>query len=298
MAQLVRGSKDSELCAAVRCYSARDVACVECLILDAVQKVEGSASLAAALQVLVQLPPKCWQPLALGATAAAGQLQNPGTALEEAHQWMRGPQVYMHELPGLLQAPGWEAACTAARAGTSESMAGKPAGWAQLAGWQGSNQKRWTKQAGRLGETLLRHCLQSAKVPGALSAAAYLYSQPGGRRQRWHCDNAGEPGRRSVLLALEGGTKLHVRVRGREWDIFLEAGQFVVFDGDLEHAGGGYEAGNARLHGYIDGLPVGTDGEAVVFPVVDQAAPPVSEPARPVLRAGCIPPFFVFDRGL
>jgi hypothetical protein len=101
-----------------------------------------------------------------------------------------------------------------------------------------------------------------------------------------------------VLLALEGGTKLHVRVRGREWDICLEAGQFVAFGGDLEHAGGGYQAGNARLHGYIDGLPVGTDGEAVVFPVVDQAPPPASEPARPVLSAGCIPPFFVFDRGL
>ena len=39
-------------------------------------------------------------------------------------------------------------------------------------------------------------------------------------------------------------------------------------------------------------------GEAVVFPVVDQAPPPASEPARPVLSAGCIPPFFVFDRGL
>ena len=92
-----------------------------------------------------------------------------------------------------------------------------------------------------------------------------LDSLPGCERQRPHWD-FDQPRLASmddneiplsVVVALEGGTTFHFYPPGMPTDgegivISLEAGDMVVFRGDLLHAGAGYEVRNRRLHMYLD----------------------------------------------
>ena len=58
----------------------------------------------------------------------------------------------------------------------------------------------------------------------------------------------------SVILALEDGARLWVRDEdGRtEREIVLRAGDVLVFDGDVAHAGAAYLSANTRVHVYLD----------------------------------------------
>ena len=92
-----------------------------------------------------------------------------------------------------------------------------------------------------------------------------LHSQPGCRKQKLHydyppdeCRSEGKgPGFRkpcSVILALQDGARLLV------WDaatrnqipVVLYAGDVLVFDGDVGHAGADYYVSNTRVHVYLD----------------------------------------------
>ena len=87
-----------------------------------------------------------------------------------------------------------------------------------------------------------------------------LHSLVGCAKQRLHYDyppdvvaNLGLRGGRkprSVLLALEEGTRLHVRHPSHNASVvvLLGPGDVIVFDGDVAHAGSGYRAENTRLH--------------------------------------------------
>lgn len=58
-----------------------------------------------------------------------------------------------------------------------------------------------------------------------------------------------------MFLATEDDTKLHVRPfdkGGAEETITLNAGDLVIFRGDLSHAGAAYDKDNLRIHVYID----------------------------------------------
>ena len=58
----------------------------------------------------------------------------------------------------------------------------------------------------------------------------------------------------SACLALEDGARLRVfdRALGREEIVMLWAGDVLVFDGDVEHAGAWYCEPNTRVHVYLD----------------------------------------------
>jgi len=56
-----------------------------------------------------------------------------------------------------------------------------------------------------------------------------------------------------MLLATQDGTPFHVRpFNGAEKTITLNAGDLVIFRGDLSHAGAAFDEDNYRLHVYID----------------------------------------------
>jgi hypothetical protein len=55
-----------------------------------------------------------------------------------------------------------------------------------------------------------------------------------------------------VLFAIQDNTKFSCIENGVIKHILLSKGQFVIFDGDLVHAGAQYEKRNLRVHLYID----------------------------------------------
>lgn len=58
-----------------------------------------------------------------------------------------------------------------------------------------------------------------------------------------------------MFLATEDDTRLHVRPfdkDGAEETVTLNAGDLVIFRGDLSHAGAAYDKNNLRIHVYID----------------------------------------------
>ena len=61
----------------------------------------------------------------------------------------------------------------------------------------------------------------------------------------------------SVVVALEAGTSFHIYPPGQALDgdgvvISMNAGDMLIFRGDLLHAGAGYAVRNRRLHLYLD----------------------------------------------
>ena len=85
--------------------------------------------------------------------------------------------------------------------------------------------------------------------------AVALRSLPGCKRQAWHTDfdpdDVGTAQRKplGVLLAVEGGTRLDVHPHTRH---ALDAGDVLLFEGDVVHAGSAYEDENVRVHVYVE----------------------------------------------
>jgi hypothetical protein len=55
-----------------------------------------------------------------------------------------------------------------------------------------------------------------------------------------------------VLFAVEQNTQFWCYIEGQEHHLKLNQGEFVVFDGDLIHAGAAYADTNKRIHLYVD----------------------------------------------
>jgi hypothetical protein len=91
-----------------------------------------------------------------------------------------------------------------------------------------------------------------------------LHSQPGCKRQKRHWDynpnevrNLRQLGLRvpcSVIAAMQDGAQLLVwdHERGVEVPVVMFAGDVLVFDGDVVHAGAQYSVGSTRVHVYLD----------------------------------------------
>jgi len=144
-----------------------------------------------------------------------------------------------------------------------------------------------TKRVGHIGaenkrkiSTLEDNLLQSAsaKVLAALDAynltgrrrlrdpLVMLESLPGCKQQRpphWDFDQPlladmdDDEIPLSVVVALEAGTSFHIYPPGQALDgdgvvISMNAGDMLIFRGDLLHAGAGYAVRNRRLHLYLD----------------------------------------------
>ena len=110
---------------------------------------------------------------------------------------------------------------------------------------------------------------------GALSGcemgkAVALYSSAGCEQQPWHVDfdpmckkRKGEEREcirdlrdsqkpKGVFWAIEEGSRLMVAgPEGESVEVHLERGDVLIFDGDLVHAGAGYEKSNVRVHVYL-----------------------------------------------
>lgn len=136
---------------------------------------------------------------------------------------------------------------------------------------------------------LLWKCLRAAgylrgRTPGA---AVALHSEAGCRAQHVHTDYDPDACARSpvqplgVLLALEHGTRFRVGVGDGVGDgdgrgdgtgddvVGLNKGDVLVFDGDLPHAGDGYDVRNTRVHAYVDVPAVARPGNATYLLQVD-----------------------------
>ena len=93
-----------------------------------------------------------------------------------------------------------------------------------------------------------------------------IHSKAGCKEQRAHwdyppdvvqrCGSGGLPARKpaSVIVALQDGAALIVFVgpRRQRVPVVLYAGDVLVFEGDVEHAGAHYYMPNTRLHVYLD----------------------------------------------
>ncbi len=107
---------------------------------------------------------------------------------------------------------------------------------------------------------VLRPCLRrvGALRGREIGMAFVLKSLPGCKRQEWHVDyspaDCAAVRRKplGLLLAFQNGTKFQCIVAGRPTTIDLDAGDFVLFDGDLVHCGAAYAKTNYRLHAYVD----------------------------------------------
>ena len=70
------------------------------------------------------------------------------------------------------------------------------------------------------------------------------------------CGTGRVPGRKpaSVIAALEDGASLVIFVgpRRKRVEVALYAGDVLVFEGDVEHAGAAYHMANTRIHVYLD----------------------------------------------
>ena len=71
----------------------------------------------------------------------------------------------------------------------------------------------------------------------------------------------------SVILALQDGARLWVRDREqkRTREVVLRAGDVLVFEGDVAHAGASYCARNMRVHVYLDVAGVVRDRDFTWF---------------------------------
>ena len=99
-----------------------------------------------------------------------------------------------------------------------------------------------------------------------------LHSQPGCKRQKRHWDynpnevrNLRQLGLRvpcSVIAAMQDGAQLLVwdHERGVEVPVVMFAGDVLVFDGDVVHAGAQYSVGSTRVHVYLDVPELERDG--------------------------------------
>ena len=91
-----------------------------------------------------------------------------------------------------------------------------------------------------------------------LGKSYVLYSEAGCKRQQWHvdydpvhCQNSRQKPM-SLLLSVMEGTKFTCFVGGVVTVECLSPGDYVLFDGDLIHAGAHYEEENVRFHTYVD----------------------------------------------
>tara|TARA_B110000046_G_C13003212_1_gene403159 strand:+ start:439 stop:996 length:558 start_codon:yes stop_codon:yes gene_type:complete len=91
-------------------------------------------------------------------------------------------------------------------------------------------------------------------VGRVFSTPSFLHSRSGCLQQRWHTDYDVVPVQRSpvkplgVLLALQPDTEFLIDGKS----VFLERGDFIVFNGDAVHAGASYATENTRVHAYLD----------------------------------------------
>ena len=92
-----------------------------------------------------------------------------------------------------------------------------------------------------------------------LGECVVLQSLPGCKQQQWHYDyNPVElKGLRTkplgLLLALEDETRFEVFTKGQTKTYHISAGDVLLFEGDVVHAGAAYmEKKNTRVHAYID----------------------------------------------
>jgi len=107
-----------------------------------------------------------------------------------------------------------------------------------------------------------------------VGAAVGMHSLVGCAAQPLHTDYDGDQVRRAalkplgVLLALQDGTKLALQ-GGHE--LRLRAGDLLIFDGDLVHAGAAYpDAANTRLHLYVH-VPCVRPPRNVTYLIADHA---------------------------
>ena len=128
----------------------------------------------------------------------------------------------------------------------------------------------------------LRAALQLARELEGREVGAFnlLGSKAGCRQQHRHWDwdpasvdalNDRLP--RGVVLACEDGARLVVfndvhDVEGQY--VELNAGDVLLFDGDVLHAGAQYEKDNLRLHVYLDVPALQHEPNASHFPVCDE----------------------------
>ena len=108
-----------------------------------------------------------------------------------------------------------------------------------------------------------------------------LHSLPGCKKQRLHFDynpdevrNLGLLGCQkpcSVIAALQDGTQLRVwdRVARKEVPVVMYAGDVLVFDGDVVHAGAEYSVANTRVHVYLDVVELKRDSDYTWYPKLD-----------------------------
>lgn len=107
-----------------------------------------------------------------------------------------------------------------------------------------------------------------------------LHSQSRCKKQRLHydyqpdqCRSEGKPAsfRKpcSVIAALQDGARLLVwdAARRATETVVLNAGDVLVFDGDVGHAGADYHVGNTRVHVYLDVPSVDRDPDNVWYVV-------------------------------
>ena len=107
---------------------------------------------------------------------------------------------------------------------------------------------------------IVRPCLQrvGALRGREIGMAFVLKSKPGCKQQEWHVDyspaDCAAVRRKplGLLLAIQDGTQFKCILAGRVTTINLDAGDFVLFDGDLVHCGAAYTKTNYRLHAYVD----------------------------------------------
>lgn len=90
-----------------------------------------------------------------------------------------------------------------------------------------------------------------------MHAPVVLHSFAGCQQQPWHLDFDPDLQHQilplGILLALQSETRLKTK---RE-TVCLDAGDLLVFDGDLVHAGAAYNVENTRIHAYLN--PIGEE---------------------------------------
>ena len=103
----------------------------------------------------------------------------------------------------------------------------------------------------------LQHALQPFVRGRRMGSSVVLHSSPGCGPQPMHYDfdpsivGAMRVKPLGVLLALQPDTLLRFQ---QCRDVTLDAGDVLVFDGDIAHAGAAYERANTRVHLYIDAV--------------------------------------------
>ena len=94
--------------------------------------------------------------------------------------------------------------------------------------------------------------LKGGRTVGTCSV---VRSKAGCARQQWHYDYdpralaSTDVKPLGVIVALQNNTSFHVHP---DMTHTLSAGDVIVFDGDVQHAGAGYACDNHRVHMYVD----------------------------------------------